>query len=84
MALKDWKFKRVDKHRDLWTKGDVRFGDFILIDKQGGIQLKMFPNDKYQVSARRKINNQTQNGHFKFFKTRQGAVNFVKRYLRKY
>jgi len=63
MATKDWKYTKVDKWRDLWTKGDERFGDFIHVNKTSLV-------GEWEVGARRKINFKTQNGHFRFFKSK--------------
>jgi len=79
-----WKKQLVKPNRILWTKGDERYGDFIYLDKAMPNQLKMFPNDRYTVGARRKINSQTINGHFKSYKTKQSALNLIKRYLAKH
>lgn len=76
-----WKHKKVDKNRDLWTKGDERFGDFIIVDKTPGAINKYTP-DKYSVSARRKINKQTISGHHRFYKTKSAALKFAKSYMR--
>lgn len=83
MVLKDWKHKKVDKWRDLWTKGNTRFGDFILIDKTPGA-INKFTKDKYHVTARRKINNQTVSGKHRFFTNKSSALRFLKSYLKKY
>lgn len=85
MVLKKrWRYKKVDKWRELWTKGDERFGDFIILDKTTPQIREMFKGQNYEVSARRKINPKTINGRFKFFKTKQGALKFVRRYTKKY
>ena len=81
--VKVWKHKKVGMFRDLWTKGDVRFGDFVLIDKTSGA-VNRYTKDKYQVAARRKINKQTINGHHRFYSTRAAALKFVKSYLSKH
>ena len=82
--IKRWKYKRVDKFRDLWTKGDERFGDFIILDKSDSVSLRYFPNEKYQVRARRKINPKTIFGKSKFYKSKSSAMDFIKKYLKKY
>jgi hypothetical protein len=88
MALKDWKMQKVDSFRTLWTKGKFRPGkgykDHIHLDKQGKMDLQLFPNDKYEVGAKRKINPKTINGHFKQFKNKSSALRVVKAYLIKY
>jgi len=84
MVTKDWKKRFVKPNRTLWSKGDVRFGDFIYLDKMMGMDLKMWPNVKYQVGARRKISKQTENGHFKDYKTKSAALSFIRKYLSKY
>ena len=83
MATKDWKKTKVDKWRTLWTKGDEKFGDYVIVDKTPGA-INRYTTDKYSVSARRKINEQTMNGHFRFYKTRAGAVGFAKAYMKKH
>lgn len=83
MALKDWKYTKVDKYRDLWTKGDERFGDFVIVDKTPGA-INKYTTDKYSVSAKRKINKQTINGHHRFYKTKSKALRYAKAYMRKY
>lgn len=82
MALKDWKHKKVDKWRELWTKGDERFGDFIIVDKTPGA-INKYTKDKYSVSAKRRINKQTINGHHRFYKTKSQALKFAKVYRMK-
>jgi hypothetical protein len=82
---KIWKFKKVDKFRDLWAKGsNPRKDDFIMIDKATPISLKYNPKDKYEVTARRKINPSTISGHHLFFTNKRNATLFVQRYLRKF
>lgn len=78
-----WKHKKVDKSRDLWTKGDVRFGDFVIVDKTLGA-VNRYTKDKYQVSARRKINKQTVSGHHRFYTNKTSALKFAKAYMLKY
>lgn len=78
-----WKYKKVDKSRDLWTKGNQRFGDFIIVDKTPGA-INKYTKDKYSVSARRKINKQTISGHHRFYKTRPQAMTFARAYMRKH
>lgn len=83
-----WKYKKVDKWRELWEKGiDKRFPantkDWIMLDKTVGA-IQKYTSDKWQVGAKRKINPITINGHYKFFKTRSSAIRFVRNYLNKY
>ncbi len=85
MALKNWKRKKVDKWRILWTKGkNQRTQDFIILDETTPSHRKFYPNDRWQVLARKKINSQTINGHFRFYKNKSSALNFIKKYLSKY
>jgi len=83
MASLVWKHKKVDKFRDLWTKGDPKFGDFVLIDKTLGA-VQRYTKDKYQVTAKRKINKETVSGHHRFYKNKASAVKFAKAYMSKY
>jgi len=83
MPTKKWKYKKVDRFRDLWTKGNERFGDFVMVDKTPGAIYK-YTSDRYEVAARRKINKQTINGHHRFYKTKAAALKFAKAYMKKY
>jgi hypothetical protein len=77
MALKDWKFKKVDKWRDLWTNKTK----WIIVDKV----VHPIYNYKYKVVCSDIINiKNTINGHFKFFKTKQTALKFARAYMRKH
>jgi len=71
MALKDWKKRKVDKWRTLWTKGKFVIGrgypDWIHISKTSLI-------GEYEVGAKRKINNKTLNGHFIYFVSKPSSV----------
>lgn len=78
-----WKYKKVDKWRDLWTKGSERFGDFIIVDKTPGA-INKYTKDKYSVAARRRINKQTINGHHRFYTNKSSAIKFAKAYMRKH
>ena len=78
-----WKYKKVDKYRDLWTKGNDKYGDFVLVDKTLGA-INRFTKDKYVVAARRKINPQTTNGHHRFYKNKSSAMKYAKAYMKKY
>ncbi len=81
MALKDWKHTKVDANRDLWTKGDERFGDFVIVDKTPGAVNK-YTNNKFSVSAKRRINKQTKTGHHRFYATKAPALRFARAYMR--
>lgn len=85
--IKNWKFKRVDKWRDLWTKGKFVNGkgypDWINVDKTTGAVSK-YTKDRYMVAARRKINKQTTNGHHRFYTTKAAAKRFVMSYIKKH
>jgi len=74
--IKDWKFKKVDKHRDLWTNKK----QWIHVN---GI-VHPIDNYKYEVGCSDIINNKTINGHFKFYKNKQQALKFAKSYMRKH
>jgi len=84
----EWKYKKVDKFRDLWQKGEdkkfpAKTKDWIMLDKTPGA-IQKYTDDNYSVAAKRKINPQTINGHYRFYKTRAAALKFVKKYLSKY
>jgi hypothetical protein len=76
MAIKDWKKTKVDQWRELWEKGD----EWIHLDKR--ILNDSYDKDKYEVGSSKIINKETMSGHFKFFKSRSSAMNFVNKFLR--
>jgi len=71
MATKEWKKIIVDEWRTLWEKD----GDWVHLDKST-------ENNEFIVGAHNKINPKTINGHFKFFKNKQVALEFIKLYMR--
>ncbi len=82
MALKDWKKTVVDQHRTLWENSKT--DDFVILDEQTQTVKRDFPGDNYSVQARNnRINKQTENGHFRFFKTKAQANKFAKSYRKK-
>jgi len=79
-----WKKIKVDKWRTLWHKGNFVAGqgypDWVHVDKTSLV-------GEYEVGAKRKINTQTTNGHFKFYKgkgAKARAMKFAMAYRRKH
>jgi hypothetical protein len=83
----NWKFTKVDKFRDLWTKGNFVPGegykDWVHIDDKRFDTWKN-KDDNFEVGTHRKSNPNTVNGHFTYFKTKPKALSFAKNYMRKY
>lgn len=77
MAKTNWKKIKVDKWRDLWTKGS----EWIHIDDP---IVSNMGNNEFVVGASTIINPKTENGHFRFYKTKSQAMIFVKSYMKKY
>ena len=78
----NWKYKKVDKWRDLWTKGEnkkypAKTKDWIHVNKTSLI-------GEWEVGAKRIINYKTLNGHFRYFKSKATSIKFAKAYMRKF
>ena len=92
MVLKDWKKKIVKPNRILFTVGNFRPGkgyqEWIHIDKQKNRYAMNYEDRNktiYEVGASRIINPNSINGkHFRIFKSKTGAMNFAKAYMRKH
>jgi hypothetical protein len=54
-----------------------------MLDKTPGA-IQKYTDDNYFVASKRKINPQTINGHYRFYKNKANALAFVKKYLNKY
>jgi len=87
MGKLTWKETKVDKWRTLWTKGEFVNGegykDWVHVDKTSLV-------GEYEVGAKRIINKETNNGHFKYFVSKPSsiakskAMAFAKNYRNKY
>lgn len=79
--MANWKKSMPDKWTILWTKGKFITGkgysDWIHVQKTSLTK-------EWEVGAKRKINQKTLNGHFRFFKSKIPAMNLAKDYRKKY
>lgn len=77
MKKQCWKKREVKPNRILWTKGKFKpgygYNDWVHVDKL---------DHSYEVGAKDKINKQTINGHFKFFKSKSSAMKLANKYLK--
>ena len=81
MGLKKWEETKLDKWKTVWTKGNFKPGygypDWIHVQKTSLI-------GEWEVGARKIINKETINGHFKFFNSKAKAMTFAKSYMKRY
>ena len=87
--LKCWKKQKVEPNRILWTKGKFKPGegykDWLHVDdKRKSIYPKINENDNFEVGAHNKINPQTINGHFRYFKNKSSAIKLANKYMKKH
>lgn len=81
MALKDYK-RIVNQKDNIWYQVGVNKENPKYLTKRWVHISKDSYSGEWQVHAPTRINPKTVDGHYKFFKTKSGAMKFAKLYMK--